>query len=395
MKKVAIRCAFLLVLLYVLTPTVFAEQSEAAYGAALADDVAVEGAAIEGELSELQAAIPSEVASLLPESFFSKDLTQMAEGIEQASAPRAVLSVIGKLTGLSLRENLSLLAKICGVLILSAVFRAITANPNTAGSVGKALSFCATLSLVVVIFSLQRSRFSEISAYFSTVQTLSCAMLPMMGALYAMGGNMGAAVANHGVMTAFLSILQTVISGTVLPIASICLAMALLDAVSGKLSLRPLCGLIKRTYSLLFSFLMLLLCGVLGIQTTLAKGSDTLALRTARFAAGSFLPVVGGSISEALRTVSGSVQYLRSVTGSGAILVLLFAFLPVFLSILLTRIVFLLSSSAAKLLGCEGEDKILSELASVYGYFLAVIASIFVMTVFSLTLFARCATAGG
>ena len=40
-------------------------------------------------------------------------------------------------------------------------------------------------------------------------------------------------------------------------------------------------------------------------------------------------------------------------------------------------------------------EKLLSELASVYGYFMAVIASLFVMTVFSLTLFARCATAGG
>jgi stage III sporulation protein AE len=395
LKKVAIRCAIFIVLLYVLTPNVFAEGTDFAADTGVEDEIAIESAVIAGELSNFQAAIPGEVASLLPESFFSDDPTQMAAGVEEASAPRAVLSVIGRLTGLSLRENLSLLAKICGVLILSAVFRIMTANPNSAGSVGKALSFCATLSLVVVIFSLQRSRFSEISTYFSTVQTLSAAMLPMMGALYAMGGNVGAAVANHGVMTAFLSILQTVISGTVLPIAGICLAMALLDAVSGKLSLRPLCGLIKRTYSLLFSFLMLLLCGVLGIQTTLAKGSDTLALRTARFAAGSFLPVVGGSISEALRTVSGSVQYLRSVTGTGAILVLFFSFLPVFLSVLLTRIVFLLSGSAAKLLGCEGEEKILSELASVYGYFLAVIASIFVMTVFSLTLFARCATAGG
>jgi stage III sporulation protein AE len=389
LKKVAIRCAIFLVLLYVLTPTAFAEE------VSLSDEIAVEAAVVAGELSEFQGAIPGEVASLLPESFFSSDPTKMAMGIEEASAPRAVLAVVGRLMGLSIRENLSMLAKICGVLILSAVFRAITASPGTAGSVGKALSFCATLSLVIVIFSLQRLRFSEISAYFSTVQTLSAAMLPMMGALYAMGGNVGAAVANHGMMTAFLSILQTVISGTVLPVAGICLAMGLLDAVSGKLSLRPLCGLIKRTYSLLFSFLMLLLCGVLGIQTTLAKGSDTLALRTARFAAGSFLPVVGGSISEALRTVSGSVQYLRSVTGTGAILVLLFTFLPVFLSILLTRIAFLLGGSAAKLLGCEGEEKILSELASVYGYFLAVIASIFVTTVFSLTLFARCATAGG
>ena len=389
MKKVAIRCAILLFLIYVLTPTAFAAEARTHA------DIGVEREAIADEVAGFQAAIPDEVASLLPEGFFSEDMMQLESAIEQASAPEAVLSVIGRLTGFSLRENLSLLAKICGILILSAVFRGMTANPNTSGSIGKALSFCATASLVVVIFSLQRLRFSEISEYFSVMQTLATGMLPMMGALYAMGGNIRAAVANHGVMTAFLAVLQTVIGGTVLPVAGICLAMALLDAVSGGISLRSLCGLIKRTYTLIFSFLMLLLCGILGMQSTLAKGSDSLALRTARFAAGSFLPVVGGSISEALRTVSGSVQYLRSVTGTGAILVLFFAFLPVFVTILLNRIVFLLSGSAAKLLGCEGEEKVLSELASVYGYFLAVIASVFVMTVFSLTLFARCATAGG
>jgi stage III sporulation protein AE len=185
------------------------------------------------------------------------------------------------------------------------------------------------------------------------------------------------------------------LGGTVIPVASICLVLGLLDAVSGKLSLRPLSGLIKRTYTLCFSFLMLLLCGVLGIQTTLAKGSDTLALRTMRFAAGSFLPVVGGSVSEALRTVMGSVQYLRGVVGVGGVLVILYAFLPVFLPVLLNRITLLLCGAAAKLLGCDGEERLLSEFASVFGYFMAVIASVFVLMIFSLTLFARCAAAGG
>ena len=67
--------------------------------------------------------------------------------------------------------------------------------------------------------------------------------------------------------------------------------------------------------------------------------------------------------------------------------------LPIFLSLLLTRVAFLLGGATAKLLCCEGEEKILGELASVYGYFLAVIACVFVMLVFSLTLFARCAAA--
>lgn len=337
--------------------------------------------------------IPDEVASLLPPEFFTTDPTGAADAVTTASGGRAVLAVIGRMTGLALRENLFLLAQICGVLLISAVFRGM--GKGLEGGLGKALSFCGTLTLVVLLFSLQRDRFSQISAFFQILQKLSLAVLPLMGVLYAMGGNIGAAIANHGVMSLFLTVLETVIAGSVLPVAGICLALALPDAVSGKFNLRAIGALIKRTYTLVFSFLMMVLCGVLGIQTTLAKGADTLALRTIRFAAGSFLPVVGGSVSEALRTVSGSVQYLRSVVGTGAILVFSFLFLPTFVSVMLNRIVFMLGGSVAKLFGSDGEERILSEMASIYGYFLAVTASLFVLVIFSLTLFARCATAGG
>ena len=119
------------------------------------------------------------------------------------------------------------------------------------------------------------------------------------------------------------------------------------------------------------------------------------ALRTVRFAAGSFLPVVGGSVSESLRTVAGSVEYLRGVMGGAGLAVVFFAFLPTFLFVMLHRVTFLLAGAGAKLLGCDGEEKLLAELASVYGYFMAVIASLFVMLIFSLTLLAHCGAAVG
>ena len=70
------------------------------------------------------------------------------------------------------------------------------------------------------------------------------------------------------------------------------------------------------------------------------------------------------------------------------LVVLLLIFLPILLSVVIGRITFLLGGSVAKLLGCDGEERILSEMAAVYGYFLAVIACLFVMVVFSVTLFA-------
>lgn len=339
-------------------------------------------------------AIPREVAELLPNGFFDGTLEDGEEVMRESTSVGTVLQTVGRMLGLTLGDAVRLLANVSGLLVLSAMFRALC--PDEKAGLSRALTFCSSLALSVLLFTLQRDSFLQVERYFAAIKGIATAFLPLMGTLYAMGGNVRAAAVNHSVISAFLTLLETFCAGTVLPVAGICLSLSLLDATTGGgISLRPLAGFIKRSYTLCLSFLMLLLCGVLGVQTTLAKAGDTIALRTARFAAGSFLPVVGGSVSETLRTVAASVEYLRSVAGTGAILVLFYTFLPTFLSVLLTRTAFLLGGSVAKLLHCESEEKILAELASVFGYFLAIIASLFVMLVFSLTLFTRCAAAGG
>lgn len=335
--------------------------------------------------------IPPEVAELLPTNFFSGDIMAVGKSVAELSTPAAVFRVVGKVTGVTLLQSLSLLAGICGILVLCATFRAITLEKQS--GTGRAVSLITALAITLLLFSGEETRFAQIDRFFDTVRALCLSLLPLMGLLYAMGGNVGAAVANHGVMSGFLAILETVCSGAVIPVANGLLALAVIDAVSGKASLRALATLVRRTFTWGLSFFMMLLTFVLGTQQTLAKGSDTLALRTVRFAAGSFLPVVGGSVSESLRTVAGSVSYLRGVVGTGGIFVVFFLFLPCFLSVLITRLAFLLGGAVAGLLSCPREEKLLGELAGIWGYFLAVIACLFVMTVFSLTLLAHAATA--
>lgn len=337
-------------------------------------------------------ALPREVADLLPDSFFEGSADKVEAGTREAGAFGAILAVIGRLSGAEISKCLSLLATLTGILLLSALLRSFAESGQSALS--PALSLCCTLVITLLICGTRRDGFTEISRFFETVRALALALIPLMGSLYAMGGNVGAAVANHGVMSGFLAVLESLCSGTVLPVATILIAMALLDAISDRASLHALSALIKRTFTLGLSFLMMLLCFVLGLQTTLAKGADTLALRTARFAAGSFLPVVGSSVGEALRTVAGSVQYLRGAVGTGGILIIFFAFLPTFLSVLFTKLTLGLGSAVAGLLSCKREERFLAELAGVWGYFLAVVAALFVMMVFSLTLLARCAAAG-
>ncbi|MBR2464044.1 MAG: hypothetical protein IKB41_01240 [Clostridia bacterium] len=382
-KRTVFFCLALLILLLAFVLPVGAEGAQ----------TSGESEAIAEEWEAFQAAIPPEVQDLLPRDFFSQDMTLVAKGVQEASTLSAILRAVGQVMGVTLTQNLALLAKLCGILVLSATFRAAVGERKN-GTEG-AISLVSVLAITLMLFAGEGTRFSQMEQFFGTVRALCVALIPLMGALYAMGGNVAAAVANHGVMSGFLAILETACSGVVVPVACVLVALAVLDAVTGKGSLCSLANLLKRTFTFGLSFFMMLLTFVLGLQHTLAKGSDTLALRTVRFAAGSFLPVVGGSISETLRTVAGSVEYLRGAVGIGGILVVFFLFLPTFLSVLLTRLTFSLSGAVAGLLCCSREQKLLGELSSVWGYFLAVIACLFVMTVFSLTLFAHSAAAIG
>lgn len=346
-----------------------------------------------GAIREFRESLPPEVTALLPDGFFGEDPETVASAVQNAADVPKILAYIRDFLGISLRQALPLLAAVSGILVLSAVLRAVGATSG-AGT-GRAFSFCSVTVLTLLLLRQSLSGVSRLRAWFEMLCTLAGSMLPMMGTLYALGGNVGAAAANHTVMSVFLSVAQMLCTRAVLPVAGICLLLAVCDALTGRAALKPLGNLIKRTFTLGFSFLMLLLSFLLGLQTTLAAGSDTLALRTVRFAAGSFLPVVGGSVSEAMKTVAGSISYLRTLAGSGGILVLFLFFLPTFLTVLTTRIVFLLCGALAELLEAKSEGRVLSELASVYGFFLAVIAAVFTMAVFALTIFAHCAVAGG
>ena len=346
-----------------------------------------------GAIREFRESLPPEVTALLPDGFFGEDPETVASAVQNAADVPKILAYIRDFLGVSLRQALPLLAAVSGILVLSAVLRAVGATSG-AGT-GRAFSFCSVTVLTLLLLRQSLSGVSRLRAWFEMLCTLAGSMLPMMGTLYALGGNVGAAAANHTVMSAFLSVAQMLCTRAVLPVAGICLLLAVCDALTGRAALKPLGNLIKRTFTLGVSFLMLLLSFLLGLQTTLAAGSDTLALRTVRFAAGSFLPVVGGSVSEAMKTVAGSISYLRTLAGSGGILVLFLFFLPTFLTVLTTRIVFLLCGALAELLEAKSEGRVLSELASVYGFFLAVIAAVFTMAVFALTIFAHCAVAGG
>ncbi len=339
-------------------------------------------------------ALPDDLRELLPDGLFSLDRGSVGAAVGEMSDFSYLSRTLLSLIGVRLDDCLSLLVLVAGILLLSAILRCVRTSFCSEG-VGRAFAFCTTLVITAALLHQTDDTLTSVASYFSSLTRMTNATVPLMGALYAMGGNVSTAVASSAGLSLYVALIEGVIGTTVLPFCGICMALALTRALDPSLRTGTLSATLKKNYTTVISFLMMMLLAMLASQTTLGARSDTLAMRSAKFAAGAWIPVVGGSVGELLRTLSAGVGYLRGTVGICGILLLFLTLLPTLVELFLMRAVWQLSASLADLLGCFEEKVLLDEFASLLGYLIAAVCICSSVLFLSLTLLTHCASAIG
>lgn len=332
--------------------------------------------------------LPEELDGLLPEGLFSANAEEALAAAETLTRPEYLFKVVLEAVGLRMSEVLSLFASLAGLLLLSALLHRLR---ETMAGHGEGVSFCLRLCMYALIVTRAAAMVGWVKTYFSQLSTLMTGLLPVMGILYTLGGNVTAAAANEGTLLIFLSACDYVTSAVTPAVCGICMAFALLDGFGGGLQVRfaPLSAMMKRWYTTLLGFMTFLLGIALSTQSILASGADSLSMKGIKYAVGQMLPVVGGAVSGSLGTVAAGVSLLRSVSGVCGVILVGLLLLPTLIQLLLFRGCYQIAATVATMLGCDGEAGLLGEMGSLYGYMAAAVGICSVFCVLALAIFAH------
>ena len=251
---------------------------------------------------------------------------------------------------------------------------------------GEILGFTVRLTVYTAIAMQTVGALSAVQTYFDRLMALTGGMIPVMGTLYALGGNLGRAAVSSELMLVFLGICQYISTTITPPLCVICTSFSLMDALGVRLTLSPLCDQLKRWYASVMGFVMFLLTLALSTQSLLAGKADTLGMRGIKYAVGNTIPVVGGAIAGTLSSVGVGVELMRSVCGVAGILLVAILLLPTLVKLLLLRATLRLAATVASMLACDGESKLLGDVASLHGYLAAAVSVCSVTFVIALAL---------
>ena len=336
--------------------------------------------------------IPEDVASLLPSDLFSSDMDKVAGAAKEVSGFGWLVDRILTLLGAELDGAVALFGRLLSILVIAALASAVKSSIGSEALTG-AVDLCAAAVIIGSMLSLTGEAVTAVSGFFERISTLVNGMIPLTGVLLALGGNVNTAVVSGGVMMIFLNVIENLCAATLPPVVGVCVAIAVADAFFGGGKLRGLGNFVKKVYTYFLGTVMLLLTFTLSVQTTLSASADGVAMKSAKMLAGRAIPVVGGAVGDTLRTVAGSVVYLKSTVGAVGVAAVALVLLPPLCTVVLYRLGLIAASACADLLGCSAEGKLLEAFVTVYGYLLAVMCICAVTTVFLLTIFVKCSVA--
>lgn len=350
--------------------------------------------ALPREYGEMLASLPDTLREALPESVLSADPAEVAEAWRALTSPRALVSLVLEALGVQGGRTWRMLLGVIGVLLLRAVYACFCSSIRAGGVARGAQLVCRTV-LFCLLIGQAMTLLEGVVGFFQSLQALTGAYLPLMGAMYALGGNVSAAVANQSTLMLAFLLVEWLGGRTVVPLFCLCLAFSMLGAFESSVAgrMQTLTGRLKKWYATALALVMLLLSGALAAQTTLASRADSLGFRAVRFAVSSSIPMVGGGVAEMLRTAATSVSWMRGVVGVSGIVLLLWLLLPQLVSLLLARWALTVAEDVAAWLGCGEEGRLIGEIGGLCGYLLAVV-SVSVMTFFfALVLLLKCGAA--
>ncbi|PDZ09266.1 stage III sporulation protein AE [Bacillus pseudomycoides] len=208
--------------------------------------------------------------------------------------------------------------KLLGTLIMLTIFSALLQSLQSAFSKSSISKIAdAVVYMVLIIFAL--NSFYVVMTYArETIQTMVdfiLALLPILLALIATGGGVVSVSFFHPIIIFLMNTSGLLMNYIVLPLLLLATILSIVSTMSDQYKVTKLSKLLQNVSVGIIGIFLTVFLGVLSVQGTATAVADGIAVKTAKFVTGNFIPVVGRMFTEAADTVISASGLLKNTVG--------------------------------------------------------------------------------
>ena len=279
-------------------------------------------------------------------------------------------------------------------LIVLAVIAAVLKNFRANFAENEVSKLANTMVYFVLIIIALNSFQIAITIGESTIANMVDAMkalLPVLLSLLIGLGNVTSASLFHPLSYLVVNFLSVLIKNILFPLIFLATILDLVNSISDEFEVTSLASLLKQIAMGLIGLVTTIFGAVILAQGGIAAISDGITIRTAKYLTGSFIPVVGGFISNTLDMIVGGSLLIKNALGFFGVLIIILV--CSFSAIKIIALVFIYRFAAAVIQPIS-EERIVTCLNKLANNLLLVFAAVTIVAImFFLVLIIMVATA--
>ncbi|MFC5532569.1 stage III sporulation protein AE [Cohnella yongneupensis] len=279
--------------------------------------------------------------------------------------------------------------KLLVTIVLLTVFTMLLETMQNAferNAVSKVAYAIAYMVLIILAVNSFRAATSYAGDAIGSMVQFMLAMVPLLLTLLAGTGGVASAAVLHPLIVFMIHTIGTFIHLVVFPLLFFSAILHLVSSITERYKVTHLANLLRNVAVGLLGVMLTVFLGVLSVQGATGAVTDGVALRTAKFVTGNFVPVVGKMFSDAADTVMSASMLVKNAVGLAGVIILLFLCAFPALKVLTLALIYRLAGAIMQPLGDTPIVHCLQTIGKTLIYVFAALASVGLMFFLAVTI---------
>ncbi|MFC6332386.1 stage III sporulation protein AE [Paenibacillus septentrionalis] len=216
--------------------------------------------------------------------------------------------------------------------------------------------------------------------------TFMLAMVPLLLTLLASMGGVVTVSVMHPLIIFMIHIVGSLIYVVVFPLLFFSAVLHIVSAITDRFKLTQLANMLRNVAVTVLGVLLTVFLGVISVQGATSSISDGVALRTAKFVTGNFVPVVGKMFSDAADTILSASLVAKNAVGIAGVTILLVISAFPAIKIVALALIYHLSGAIMQPLGDTPIAACLQTIGKTMLYVFAALAAVSLMFFLAITI---------
>jgi stage III sporulation protein AE len=278
--------------------------------------------------------------------------------------------------------------KLLVMIVVIAVFSLLLETIQSAfehHNVSKVAFYVSYIVLLILAVNSFSVAIGYAKAAIESMIHFMVAMVPLLLTMLASLGNVVTVSVMHPLIIFMIHTVGTLIYTVVFPLLFFSAVLYIVSSVSEKYKVTQLAALLRNLAVGMLGACLTVFLGVISVQAASAAATDGIAIRTAKYVAGNFIPVVGRMLSDATDTVLGASLLVKNTIGlAGVIILILLCAFPA-MKILALALIYNVSAAVMQPLGDNPIVTCLNTIGKSMLFVFAALASVSLMFFLAVT----------